>query len=425
MDTILDRLKFMFIGSDELSGKITGLARRKVYSIINCSTQKVVSARGIPVIQLQCSDQTFEQSLIDLKLLSRLEIQEIDKFFQQSSHHKRIMIHSEHGTKTRLVYCLIGMQVLGLRLNQLVEMWETMHRAVCQETHQGIDELDSENFTPLNHLEIQILQKAEEKIFGSISYHLPNPDIHCSDRSDDSSVLSNDSDDISVNDDLVMKLYVEDLQQMENDKLIDVIATESVAEPMIDSGSTDKIDEIRAPDSAKTMCLFDSFLPSPDQQIEEDRELTKLLSIQNIDASLTQPPIQPWTHPPIQFTSPAYPSNTSERLGRQILAHRPETQTLFADFMSMINRGRNRSDQVSVTNSLFKNASDEKQNNKKHKLTQSFESTSFTNPFDLKNQKEIDYKNIMNVVAGRVDPDLVMDMLNSGMGPNDIIDSLI
>lgn len=165
------------IGSDELANKITGLVRYRIYCIINCSANaenlkdkfiRYIRIKTSPVTSTELNKHTFA---LDHNVITEDIMQSIIDVFNDSSDKKKIMLHSENDTKSRLLYCLIAMKVLKITLKQLVQIFE--ERSLLRDSNNSLM-LSDANYDKLSLSEIEYMIQLETDIYGKTTYEIKN-----------------------------------------------------------------------------------------------------------------------------------------------------------------------------------------------------------------------------------------------------------
>jgi hypothetical protein len=187
------KINNFIIGSDELANKTTGLARYRIYSIINCSANtensndkfiRYIRIKTSPMISGDLNKQTFD---FNHNVITEDIIQSIIDVFHNSSDKKKIMLQSENDTKSRLLYCLIAMKVLKITLKQLVQIFE--ERSLLQNSNNSVI-LSDANYDKLSSNEIQYLIQLETDIYGKTTYEMKN-DITLTKTTEETPVITN------------------------------------------------------------------------------------------------------------------------------------------------------------------------------------------------------------------------------------------
>lgn len=488
----VQKLSHMIIGTNDLSEKMTGLVRRRVYFLINCSSKDSTlgPAQGFKVLRIVSDPQDDHYSA---DILSDQDVTEILKMFESVNERKKIMIHSDVGSRSKIMYCLIAMKVLGFSLKQLIDIFEQRDKILSEP--ETPDMLDLENFRRLTPEELDILQNIELQIFGSSSTNVESTSVAVvEDLAHDpitvpvqSNVQTNPImtfiDSSALNEELMMKMYQEDLQRMEDESLLDALAAETAAEIVAkeiadkEATTANQTDDVRAPIQPQTMVLADTFDVIPRhnhahaQRIwppELERSSGSATSTDDSRLSL-----QMMNHEPVPYTN----RNAAQRSRFDIHApqrteKRPEAKIveshMFEDYMATFgNNGSSQGTQVLhvqkkpsngqakvqvvqlPTHSRISGGSgasaspgfapfsgpgyvsgiaprpDAVRTDPRARAREQVNSNANTqNPFNITNTKDNEYKRIMSMMAGRVNPDLVRDMLNAGMHESDIIDAL-
>lgn len=471
----LKKLSLVIIGSDDLSGKITGLARRKVFFLINCSTNDLTNInvsenQGFKVIKISLEHDDGHL------MLSDQDVSDIKDMFETISDRKKILLHSESGAKSRIIYCLIAMKVLGIRLDQLISMFEERQQTLTSLNTQ--DMLDRENYEALTETELNILHTAECQIFGSNTYVLRSvsePNVRTNNLTNQPSIVpqqgstnviptesntssASNSDTARMTEELLMKLYEEDFQRMENEKLLDTLAAETAAEitaaEIINTDVNTNDEYVRPPIPSQTMVLMDTF--GPDPMIPNQR--TDSLSLQMMNHGPT-PGLAHYSQPHSHQRSHDLPRTVNESRTNTKLKVRYVQDHTFEDYMATFgNNGNSQGTQVihvqkkptdknpgriqSITfpSPSYVRPSAQSTNSRFTAFagpgyvsgslprgsgnSSSNSGANTQNPFDVSNPKDAAYKRIMSIMAGTVNPDLVRDLLSAGMSEDAVINTL-
>jgi hypothetical protein len=160
-------LNYIFIGTPDMLTKPSGLARRRVFVVIDCcqlqfSSQPVKKLYGI--LRLEGSAD-FSKDMFDD---SELEV--IEELFDNASETKKIMIVSDNLTLSRRIYCLLVMKILYIKLHDLQNV--LIDRNTKSKSGDIINVLglyDESNCNILTKEDIDILSQIEHEEFGEKS----------------------------------------------------------------------------------------------------------------------------------------------------------------------------------------------------------------------------------------------------------------
>jgi hypothetical protein len=188
----------VIIGCNVLASKPIGLLRKRVQYIFNCCSKSgnlflsndVVKECNSNIIcnHIICNDIVNDDAIIELNDV-------IIEIFNYCDLHHNIMFYSESISKTRIMICKVLMTVFNVKLSELDDIFKMRYDHSIK-----TKDLDQTYYLKLNDDEINILKTYETSNIGIYNIQ----DDHSS----------------TINDNIVMKLYADDIRSIEENNLI-------------------------------------------------------------------------------------------------------------------------------------------------------------------------------------------------------------
>ncbi|VBB18681.1 putative phosphatase [Yasminevirus sp. GU-2018] len=222
-------VSIVVIGSNDLAEKVTGLARKRIAYIINCNNEETPNMfqSEIKYVDVRTDDDLDSEHVIAV----------LKDFVERADARYRIMIHAKDMSRTRVMMCKIAIKIFGMSLAEIVD--------ILSERQKRETESSDYKLTPS---EVGELVKFEMKLFGASSYidRVPDPtqepvqgtvqdftQVPATTSSAGSGEQNKSTDPIEtsesgVSDELLMKLYAEDIKNSDTTPLKE----ESVRDPI-------------------------------------------------------------------------------------------------------------------------------------------------------------------------------------------------
>lgn len=366
----MNKLNRITVRADTMARQLPGMIRFRVELIINCSTELGNRFEGSFRYLTVPSDQE-----IGISGLTYPMIQTINQYVMDG---KQILIHS-NTNRGYMFLAIIGMRIFRFSLSEMIRYMESEHKEMS-----------------LTDQEIQGLITIEKQLFGSNSYGNMKPTIRNEPTVDFSTVNHNSkgvvtemtnrnsmtvpgTDDSELSPELLQQLYDDDLN---------AIAAASI----VDSNDNSTPD-VRPPIPSRTMRLIDpdplpaaptgpagaSFASTTGSQTESNRGFGP-------DQDLG---------PNGYMAECAFPETS--RYGAY--SHRNYIQYMGPE------------DNIRKTRNLYRYAS-------------TFGPGSSLDSAAYEDKIEKDYQMIRNIMGNKANPMTIMEMLRTGMSPEDVLNSL-
>lgn len=208
----------IFIGSDTVADKASGLAIRRIYYVINGSSVMIENPyKDIIYIDIKSDDDIIKEK------------ENISQIFHKLDAKHKLILHSESIEKSRILLCKILLRVCKIKLININDIL-----LIRKKQSQTLQDNEDTYYEKLNNEELEILKVYEKIVFGETSLV---------------TISENTMNDIS-DDKIARNLYEEELMLLEQHMNTD---------PHIDKNSHDYV---RSPISPQTIRLTDPIYPT-------------------------------------------------------------------------------------------------------------------------------------------------------------------